>query len=63
MTHETTMTETSTTPAAYILPAELRAGLLQYLMSRPYAEVAHGVQALDALQPCLTPCACHTTDA
>jgi hypothetical protein len=40
-----------TEPTAYVLPAALRANLLQYLMSRPYAEVAGGVQELQALQP------------
>lgn len=40
-----------TEPTAYLLPAALRANLLQYLMSRPYAEVAGGVQELQALQP------------
>lgn len=35
---------------AYALPAELRTALLTYLMSRPYAEVAAGVQALSALE-------------
>lgn len=39
-------------PAAYVIPASLRAALLNYLMSRPYAEVAEGVQALHALVPC-----------
>jgi hypothetical protein len=40
-----------TEPTAYVLPAALRANLLQYLMSRPYAEVAGGVQELQALAP------------
>jgi hypothetical protein len=40
-----------TEPTAYILPAALRANLLQYLMSRPFAEVDGGVQAMLALQP------------
>jgi hypothetical protein len=38
-------------PTAYVLPAPLRANLLQYLMSRPYAEVDGGVKAMLALQP------------
>jgi hypothetical protein len=38
-------------PTAYVLPAALRASLLQYLMSRPYAEVDGGVKAVLALQP------------
>jgi hypothetical protein len=42
-------------PTAYVLPAALRANLLQYLMSRPYAEVAGGVQELQALQPLPAP--------
>lgn len=49
-------------PTAFVIPAELRAGLLQYLMSRPYAEVAQGVQALEALKPCATACACQKPD-
>ena len=49
-------------PTAFILPAELRAGLLSYLMSRPYAEVAQGVQALEGLKPCEPACACQNTD-
>lgn len=35
----------------YALPAELRQALLNYLYSRPYGEVAQGVQALMALEP------------
>lgn len=38
-------------PSAYVLPAELRAALLSYLMARPYADVAQGVQALESLAP------------
>ena len=40
-----------TEPTAYVLPAALRASLLQYLMSRPYAEVGGGVKGVVALQP------------
>lgn len=36
-------------PTVYALPAELRAALLAYLMTRPYAEVVQGVTALQAL--------------
>lgn len=39
-------------PTAYVLPAELRAALLAYLMTRPYGEVAQGVQSLNGLVPC-----------
>jgi hypothetical protein len=35
----------------YIISAELRQALLNYLESRPYSEVAAGVQALHNLQP------------
>ena len=49
-------------PKAYLMPAELRAALLQYLMTRPYAEVAQGVQALEGLKPCATACACQKSD-
>lgn len=31
----------------YTLPAELVIGILNYLRSRPYAEVAQGVEALE----------------
>ncbi len=34
----------------YIITAELREALLNYLGSRPYSEVAAGVQALQNLQ-------------
>lgn len=33
----------------YLISDELRKALLAYLMSRPYAEVAQGVHALQAL--------------
>jgi hypothetical protein len=35
----------------YVISAELREALLNYLVSRPYSEVAVGVQALQNLQP------------
>ena len=35
----------------YILPAELREAILAYLKSKPYHEVADGIQALENLQP------------
>lgn len=35
----------------YALPDSLRQALLAYLVTRPYAEVAQGVQALQALVP------------
>lgn len=38
-------------PANFVLPAALREALLRYLMGRPYAEVAEGVQALQQLPP------------
>jgi hypothetical protein len=44
-----------TEPTAYVLPAALRANLLQYLMSRPYAEVTGGIKELQALQPLPAP--------
>lgn len=34
----------------YLLPEPLRAALLNYLQSRPYSEVAEGVQALNNLR-------------
>lgn len=36
---------------AYVLPAEVRDGVLRYLAARPYAEVHEGIQALLALTP------------
>lgn len=44
------MSPETTEPTAFVLPAELRTALLTYLMNRPYAEVAQGVQALHQLQ-------------
>jgi hypothetical protein len=38
-------------PKAYILPAEVREAILNYLGNRPYREVATGVNALLALAP------------
>ena len=35
----------------YALPESLRNSLAEYLASRPYREVAEGMQALAALQP------------
>jgi hypothetical protein len=35
----------------YLLPTELRTALLAYLKSKPYHEVADGIQALENLQP------------
>ena len=35
----------------YVITAELREALLRYLISKPYHEVAEGVQALQNLQP------------
>ena len=48
------VTPEPTAPAAFVLPAALRNNLLTYLMSRPYAEVAGGVQELQTLQPLTT---------
>ena len=45
---------TAPEPNAFVLPAALRNNLLTYLMSRPYAEVAGGVQELQTLQPLTT---------
>lgn len=42
------MAETETTPTV-TLPATLIVGILNYLRSRPYAEVAGGVQQLEAV--------------
>ena len=41
----------SESPTAYVIPAELVAGLLAYLNQRPYHEVAQGITALHALAP------------
>lgn len=35
----------------YVIPQELVNALIQYLASRPYAEVAPAIQALQALSP------------
>lgn len=35
----------------YAIPQSLAQGLLNYLVQRPYAEVAPAVEALKALQP------------
>lgn len=43
------MTEPTTAPTSVTIPAELAIGILNYLRSRPYAEVAAGVQALEAV--------------
>jgi len=45
------MAPVTSSPAAYLLPATIRDQLLAYLVSRPYAEVAGGVAAIQALQP------------
>lgn len=37
-----------TEPKIVTIPAELAVGILNYLRSRPYAEVAAGVQQLEA---------------
>lgn len=42
------MTETETTQTVAV-PAPLILGILNYLRGRPYAEVAGGVQSLEAL--------------
>ncbi len=42
-------------PAAYLLPATVRDQLLAYLVSRPYAEVAGGVAAIQGLEPAPEP--------
>ena len=34
----------------YELPKEIRDGILQYLMTRPYNEVVAGIQALSSLK-------------
>jgi len=39
----------------YNLPSELVIGILNYLRSRPYAEVAAGVQQLEAIVNAQTP--------
>ena len=38
-------------PEAFVLPADLREGILRYLSQRPYAEVAQAIQALMNLAP------------
>lgn len=35
----------------YLIPQELLTGILQYLATRPYAEVAQAIDALRQLQP------------
>lgn len=35
----------------YLLPVEVRDAILRYLVTRPYGEVAEGVQALLELAP------------
>jgi hypothetical protein len=42
-------------PGSYSLPAEIRDALLRYLVTRPYGEVADGVQALMSLRPLTEP--------
>lgn len=39
----------------YLLPKSIRDALLNYLSSRPYIEVAQGIEALQSLQPDLPP--------
>jgi hypothetical protein len=39
----------------YLLPENIRAALLAYLMDRPYREVADGVQALLTLKEAPAP--------
>ena len=36
-------------PKTYLLPEDVRNSILQYLFSRPYQEVARGVQMLEGL--------------
>jgi hypothetical protein len=38
------------TPKTYLLPEDVRNAILGYLVSRPYAEVARGVQMLEGLR-------------
>jgi hypothetical protein len=40
-----------TQPKAFLLPAEVRDAILNYLGNRPYREVAQGMQALLDLKP------------
>jgi hypothetical protein len=49
------MTPQASGPAAYLLPATVRDQLLAYLVSRPYAEVAGGVAAIQGLEPAPEP--------
>ena len=49
------MTPATSSPAAYLLPASIRDQLLAYLVSRPYAEVAGGVAAIQGLAPAPDP--------
>jgi hypothetical protein len=49
------MTTHASGPAAYLLPASIRDQLLAYLVSRPYAEVAGGVAAIQGLDPAPDP--------
>jgi hypothetical protein len=49
------MTPSTLSPAAYLLPASIRDQLLAYLVSRPYAEVAGGVVAIQGLAPAPDP--------
>jgi len=41
--------DTPKAPKLFLMPEDLRKDILGYLMSRPYAEVAKGVQRLEAL--------------
>jgi hypothetical protein len=45
------MTPSTSSYTAYLLPASIRDQLLAYLVSRPYAEVAGGVAAIQGLAP------------
>ncbi|NDC55496.1 MAG: hypothetical protein EBZ69_01550 [Alphaproteobacteria bacterium] len=49
------MTPSTSSPAAYLLPASIRDQLLAYLVTRPYAEVAGGVAAIQGLAPAPDP--------
>jgi hypothetical protein len=42
---------TDTKPAAYVIPADLLDGLKDYLMSRPWREVAGAMPRLLELKP------------